>query len=283
VIKGTFGQRLRTLTDTRGSLCVGIDPHPGLLAQWGLPDDVSGLERFADTVVEALADRVAVLKPQSAFFERFGSAGVAVLERVIAQAREGGALTIVDAKRGDIGSTMAAYAQAYVGEGSPLAGDAVTVSPYLGFESLRPLLDLAAQTGRGVFVLALTSNPEGADVQHARSADGRTVAQAVIDAAATENAGAVPLGSVGVVVGATVTGVGREHTFAGLNGPLLAPGIGAQGATAADLQAVFGSALADVLPSSSRAGRAGGPTVEGLRAAAERAVDAVGAVLAQAG
>ena len=274
-----FGARLRAAMDTRGPLCVGIDPHPGLLTQWGLNDDVGGLERFSLTVVEALGDRVAVLKPQSAFFERFGSAGVAVLERVIALSREAGALTIVDAKRGDIGSTMTAYAQAYVGAGSPLAGDAVTVSPYLGFESLRPLLDLARQTGSGVFVLALTSNPEGGGVQHARAPDGRTVAQTVIDAAATENAGALPLGSVGVVVGATVTGIGREHDLSGLNGPLLAPGIGAQGATAADLREIFGSALGDVLPNSSREVLSGGPTVSGLRDAASRAGDAVSAAL----
>jgi orotidine-5'-phosphate decarboxylase len=275
----SFGARLRAATQVRGALCVGIDPHPGLLAQWGLEDDVHGLERFALTVVEALGDRVAVLKPQSAFFERFGSAGVAVLERVIAQSREAGALTIVDAKRGDIGSTMAAYAQAYVGAESPLAGDAVTVSPYLGFEALRPLLTLAGETGRGVFVLALTSNPEGAAVQHARAADGRTVAQAIIDAAGAENAGAAPLGSVGVVVGATVQGVGREHDLDQLNGPLLAPGIGAQGATAADLRAVFGSAIGDVLPSSSREVLSGGPTVSGLREAAARALDAVSVAL----
>jgi orotidine-5'-phosphate decarboxylase len=263
----------------RGPLCVGIDPHPGLLAQWGLTDDVQGLETFAFTVVEALADRVAVLKPQSAFFERFGSAGVAVLERVIAGSRDAGALTVVDAKRGDIGSTMAAYAQAYVGAGSSLAGDAVTVSPYLGFESLRPVLTLAAETGRGVFVLALTSNPEGGAVQHARAPDGRTVAQTIIDAAAAENAGASPLGSVGVVVGATVRGVGREHDLEHLNGPLLAPGIGAQGATPADLRAIFGSALADVLPSSSREVLSGGPTVSGLRSAASRSLDAVSGAL----
>jgi orotidine-5'-phosphate decarboxylase len=276
----SFGARLRAAMDTRGPLCVGIDPHPGLLTQWGLNDDVGGLERFSLTVVEALGDRVAVLKPQSAFFERFGSAGVSVLERVIALSREAGALTIVDAKRGDIGSTMTAYAQAYVGAGSPLAGDAVTVSPYLGFESLRPLLDLARQTGRGVFVLALTSNPEGGGVQHARAPDGRTVAQAVIDAAAAENAGSEPLGSVGVVVGATVTGIGREHDLSGLNGPLLAPGIGAQGATAADLREIFGSALGDVLPNSSREVLSGGPTVSGLRDAASRAQDAVSVALA---
>jgi orotidine-5'-phosphate decarboxylase len=155
----------------------------------------------------------------------------------------------------------------------------VTVSPYLGFESLRPLLSLAAQTGRGVFVLALTSNPEGASVQHARGADGRTVAQTILDAVAAENAGRHPLGSVGVVVGATVTGAGLEHDLSALNGPLLAPGIGAQGATAADLEAVFGTAIGNVLPSSSREVLGAGPTLEGLREAAARTLDAISATL----
>jgi orotidine-5'-phosphate decarboxylase len=276
----------------RGPLCVGIDPHPGLLAAWGLDDDVAGLERFALTVVEALADRVAVLKPQAAFFERHGSRGVAVLERVLAEAAAAGALTIADVKRGDIGSTMAAYADAYAGEGSPLAADAVTASPYLGFGSLRPLLDLARANGRGVFVLALTSNPEGPQVQHARAGagdgdgngdrNGRTVAQTILDAVAAENAGARPLGSVGAVVGATVGAAGVAHDLA-VNGPLLAPGIGAQGATAGDLRAVFGAALGAVLPSSSREVLRGGPDLEGLRVAAQRTLDQVGQALAEAG
>lgn len=265
--RAPFGARLHAAMAERGPLCVGIDPHPGLLAAWGLGDDVAGLERFALTVVEALGDRVAVFKPQAAFFERHGSRGVAVLERVLAGAAELGALTIADAKRGDIGSTMAAYADAFAGEGSPLAADAVTASAYLGFGSLRPLLDLAAATGRGVFVLALTSNPEGPQVQHARSADGRTVAQTILDAVAAENAGAVPMGSVGAVVGATVGAGGSAHDLA-VNGPLLAPGIGAQGATGADLRAVFGASLPFVLPSSSREVLRGGPGVQGLRDAA---------------
>ena len=274
-----FGARLQVVTAARGPLCVGIDPHPGLLAAWGLPDDASGVERFGRAVVAALGDAVAVLKPQAAFFERHGSRGVAALEAVVADARSTGALTIVDAKRGDIGSTMAAYADAYAGDASPLAGDAVTVSPYLGFGSLRPLLDVAAATGRGVFVLALTSNAEGPDVQHARGPDGRTVAQAVLDAAAAENAGAVPMGGVGVVVGATVTGDGRAHDLSRLNGPILAPGFGAQGGTAADLAEVFGSSLPRVLASTSRDVLGAGPSPAGLRDAASRALDAVVAVL----
>ncbi len=275
----TFGGRLVAAVHARGPLCVGIDPHPGLLAAWGLPDDVGGLERFAMTVVEALGDRVAVVKPQAAFFERHGSRGVAVLERVVAGLRDLGALSVVDAKRGDIGSTMAAYADAFAGDASPLAGDAVTASPYLGFGSLRPLLDLAASTGRGVFVLALTSNPEGPAVQHARGDDGRTVAQAVLDAVAAENAGAAPLGSVGVVVGATVGRAGVAHDLSAVNGPFLAPGIGAQGATAQDLRAVFGDALPAVLPSSSREVLGAGPDVAALREAADRTVEACRAAL----
>src|SRR3954471_10381927 len=185
----TFGARLRTALDTRGPLCAGIDPHPALLAQWGLSDDVAGLERFAHTVVEALADRVAVLKPQSAFFERFGSRGIAVLESIIRQSRQAGALVLLDVKRGDIGSTMAAYAGAYLDPDSSLCADAITVSPYLGVGSLRPAFELAAEQGGGVFVLALTSNPEGASVQHAVGADGKTVAQTVIDEISQVNAG----------------------------------------------------------------------------------------------
>ncbi|MGH3977543.1 MAG: orotidine-5'-phosphate decarboxylase, partial [Pseudonocardiaceae bacterium] len=211
----------------RGRLCVGIDPHPGLLDAWGLPDDPAGLERFALTVVDALAGEIAVLKPQSAFFERHGSRGVAVLERVIAAARDAGALVLADVKRGDIGSTMAGYAQAYLAHGAPLAADAVTLSPYLGVGALEPAFELAARTGRGVFVLARTSNPESATLQRATAEAGRSVAQHVVDALAARNAGMSPLGHLGVVVGATV--VPGEPGLDALNGPVLAPGVGAQG------------------------------------------------------
>jgi orotidine-5'-phosphate decarboxylase len=261
-----FGRRLSDAIDKRGPLCVGIDPHPGLLTRWGLSDDIAGLERFARTVVEALADRVAVLKPQSAFFERFGSQGIGILESIIRQSREAGALVLLDVKRGDIGSTMAAYASAYLDPASPLSVDAITVSPYLGVGSLQPAFDLAAANGAGVFVLALTSNPEGPAVQHAVSASGKTVAQTVIDEISQLNAGAEPLGNVGLVVGATIGDTG--HDLSEVNGPLLSPGLGAQGATPADLRTVFGKSMRNVLPSYSREVLAAGPDVAGLRAAA---------------
>ncbi|CRK58061.1 Orotidine 5'-phosphate decarboxylase [Alloactinosynnema sp. L-07] len=269
-----FGARLVEATAKRGRLCVGIDPHPGLLDAWGLPRDVSGLERFALTCVEALAGEIALLKPQSAFFEAYGSRGVAVLERVIAESRAAGALVLLDIKRGDIGSTMAAYGSAYVGDG-PLASDAITVSPYLGFGSLTPAIDEARRTGAGVFVLALTSNKEGASVQRAIGADGRTVAQTIVDEAAALNAGADPLGSVGLVIGATVGEAGLD--LSALNGPVLAPGVGAQGAGADDLERVFGG-LRNVLPTTSRDILRHGPDVDAVRTAALRSRDELAAI-----
>ncbi|WP_338675439.1 orotidine-5'-phosphate decarboxylase [Streptomyces sp. SCSIO 30461] len=275
----TFGARLRRAMDARGPLCVGIDPHASLLSAWGLGDDVAGLERFTRTVVEALADRVAVLKPQSAFFERFGSRGVAVLEKAVDEARAAGTLVLMDAKRGDIGSTMAAYAETYLRKDSPLFCDALTVSPYLGFGSLRPALDLARESGAGVFVLALTSNPEGAEVQRATAEGGVSLAQLMLNHVADENAGARPLGSVGAVVGATLGQVGADLD---INGPLLAPGIGAQGATPADLPGVFGAQVRDVLPNVSRGVLTHGPDIAALRESAARFTDEVRAAVARA-
>jgi orotidine-5'-phosphate decarboxylase len=277
-----FGARLAAAMDARGPLCVGIDPHPMLLAAWDLPVTPSGVERFAMTTLEALADRVAVLKPQSAFFEAFGSAGIAVLEKVLAAGRAAGALMLLDAKRGDIGSTMAAYGAAYLNDGSPLAADALTVSPFLGFGSLQPAIDAALASGRGLFVLCRTSNPEGASIPVARSdgpQTGVTLAAQIASAAADLNAGAEPMGSIGLVVGATVTDVSAD--LAAVNGPLLAPGVGAQGATAADLARVFGPARANVLPTACRSFLSAGPSLAGLRDAAARTVDEVRAALAR--
>ncbi|WP_373316958.1 orotidine-5'-phosphate decarboxylase [Streptomyces sulfonofaciens] len=263
--------------DERGPLCVGIDPHASLLADWGLGDDIGGLERFSRAVVDALADRVAVLKPQSAFFERFGSRGIAVLEKTVEEARAAGALVLMDAKRGDIGSTMSAYAETFLRKDAPLFADALTVSPYLGYGSLRPAVDLARQSGCGLFVLALTSNPEGAEIQHAVRSDGSTVAATVLARLAAENAGADPLGSFGAVVGATLGDLSAYDL--GINGPLLAPGIGAQGATPRDLPEVFGAAVRNVVPNVSRGVLRAGPDPSALRSAATRFADEVRAAL----
>lgn len=281
---GTFGQRLRAAMDEHGPLCAGIDPHRGLIESWGLTYDYAGVERFALTCVEAFAGSVAAVKPQSAFFEVFGSKGVALLERVLDELREAGTLSVLDVKRGDIGSTVDAYAEAFVGADAPAAADAITLSPYLGYESLRPAIDLAHQTGRGVFVLALTSNPEGASVQHARGADGRSVAATIAEGAAGDNAdarGRGELGSVGLVVGATVGEAVRDLgiDLPASGGPLLAPGLGAQGATADDVRRVFAGALDQVLASSSRDVLSAGPEATALRARARDVAHSVREVL----
>lgn len=262
-----YGERLDGLVAERGPLCAGIDPHPWLLEQWGLPADHRGLERCALTMVAALADLVPVVKPQSAFFELHGSRGIAVLERVLAELRAAGTLSLLDVKRGDIGSTMDAYAAAYLADGAPLAADAITLSPYLGVGSLTGAIDLAERTGRGVYVLALTSNPEGRTVQRARAESGLPVAQEVVDAAARANAGRA-YGSVGLVVGATVGAAGID--LSRVHGSLLAPGIGAQGAGADDLAAVFGQALPYVLPAASRSLLTAGPEPAAIRSATRR-------------
>ncbi|MDL9935790.1 orotidine-5'-phosphate decarboxylase [Gordonia sp. ABSL1-1] len=270
-----FAARYRAVVGARGRLCAGIDPHPPLLEQWGLPVSAEGVARFGEICVEALGPTAAVIKPQVAFFEAFGSAGIAALESVIAGCRAAGAIVIADAKRGDIGSTMAAYTTAWLDDTSPLCSDAVTVSPYLGFGALAPALDAAQATDRAIIVLARTSNPEGAPVQLARGEDGRVVGQHIVDEAAAVNADG--RGSVGVVVGAT-----RAHglDLSALAGPILAPGLGAQGATAADLADVFADADTSwLLPASSRGVLGAGPDVAALTAACESTRDEIEAAL----
>lgn len=268
-----FGQRLAVAIAARGPLCVGIDPHPGLLTDWGLPTTADGLARFCDICVQAYSG-FAVVKPQVAFFEAYGSAGFAVLERTTAALQAAGVLVLADAKRGDIGSTMAAYAQAWAGTG-PLAADAVTASPYLGFGSLNPLLEVAAAHGRGVFVLAATSNPEGAGVQRAVVGGGPTVAQSIVDQAGAVNRAAAPqAGSVGVVVGATLDRADVPDLSA-LAGPVLVPGLGAQGGRPETLAGLGGARPGQLLPAVSREILQAGPRPEALRAAGERLRDAV--------
>jgi orotidine-5'-phosphate decarboxylase len=257
--------------DGRGPLCVGIDPHAGLLDSWGLTDSVNGLEKFALGAAEALGPQVAAVKPQSAFFERFGSRGIEVLERVVETCCEAGALVVLDVKRGDIGSTAQAYADAYLDPGSPMAVDAITATPYLGFGSLSPMIDTARRHGKGVFVLALTSNPEAPELQHAHTESGQTVAGTVLDRLRALNADEAAMGSFGAVVGATIAETTEDLA---IDGPLLVPGIGAQGGTADDVRRIFGDVLDLVLPSSSREILGAGPDAGSLHTAVGRSLDA---------
>lgn len=271
----SWSDRLRAAVAARGRLCVGIDPHPALLEAWDLPRSADGLEVFAELCVEAFVGEVAIVKPQVAFFEAYGSAGYAVLERTVSVLRDAGTLVIADAKRGDIGTTMDAYAQAWLDPASPLSSDAVTVSPYLGFDSLGETVDRAVQHQRGVFVLARTSNAEGSALQQAATSNGGSVGQSIVDAAAARNR--LDADTVGLVVGAT-----RDHglDLSNYTGPILAPGLGAQGATVADLAEIFRESRELLLPNSSRGVLAAGPSVTALRDAAMRLRDEIEAGLA---
>ncbi|WGP04561.1 orotidine-5'-phosphate decarboxylase [Bacillus subtilis] len=269
-----FGTRLAAAMDEHGPLCVGIDPHEHLLSSWGLPATAAGVREFALRTVSELKGSVAAVKPQSAFFEQYGSAGVAALEETLAAAGDAGLLTVLDIKRGDIGSTMGAYAKAYLDPASALAADSITVSPYLGFGALEPAFELAAAHGKGIFVLALTSNPEGTEVQHAVR-DGDSVAGSIVSRVRARNAQALgtneELGPFGLVVGATIGTAARDLGFdpSDCGGPILAPGVGAQGAGLPELRAVFGDRAltsGQVLATASRAVLGAGP--DGLADAA---------------
>ncbi len=276
-----FGARVAAAVARTGPLCAGIDPSPELLGAWGLSDDGTGLRQFGLRCVEAFAGVVPVVKPQVAFFERCGSAGMAALETLLEEARAAGLLVIADAKRGDIGSTMEAYARAWLDPASPLRADAVTAAPYLGLGALQPMIDLAGTTGRGVIVVARSSNPEGRSLQQAKTAggDGPAVEDLVLAGIAELNrSGSVPSGTVGAVVGATLGP--SAFPLADLGGVILAPGVGAQGGTAAGVGALFGACPAgSVLASSSRSLLAQGPDVTALAEAAVKARDEMADVL----
>ena len=270
----SFGERTRAALAQYGPLCVGIDPHAALLDAWGLGQSADGVREFGLRVVEAATGRVGVVKPQVSFFERFGSAGFAALEDVLAAARAAGLLVIADAKRGDIGTTMDAYAAAWFTPGSPLEADALTVNPYLGVGALDTAFELAAHHGKGTFVLVATSNPDAAPIQRAADAEGRTVSAAVIAEVSSRNAAITPAGewgSNGFVIGSTV-----DWTEAGLDAftpsaPILGPGFGAQGAGPGDLRIRYGAQAALVLASESRSILSAGP--DALTDAIERAAE----------
>lgn len=254
-----FGQRLRDAIASRGNLCVGIDPHRAILAEWGIPETAAGVERFGLAVVSAAARAgVPAVKPQVAFFEEYGSAGFRALETVLLAAGQAGLLVVADAKRGDIGSSNAGYARAWLGEGAPLACDALTVSPYLGVGALSGLAEAAGASGRGLFVLAATSNAEAASIQSAAvgSRAGRSVAAEVLDQCRAIASGD---GGIGVVLGATLDLRERGIDPAALpeEVPVLAPGFGAQGARLEDIDRLFPGARGRVLASVSRSVLAG--------------------------
>jgi len=254
----TFSRKLESAFNKSGHLCVGIDPHEQLLADSGIPQTPDGLNTFSMQLLDQLSGTVGIIKPQVSFFERFGSAGFRVLEEICSEAASRGFLVIADAKRGDIGSTMTAYAEAWLAKDAPFMVDALTLSPYLGVRSLTPAVELAVERGKGLFVLCATSNPEGIALQAALE-DGTTVANSVANEVAILNRASsqskTTFGTIGLVIGATVnlptlglSNLSQAHPKA----PILAPGFGAQGARLSDAKRIFGDNADSVIYTISR-------------------------------
>jgi orotidine-5'-phosphate decarboxylase len=251
----SFGKRLQAALE-QSQLCVGIDPSESELIRAGLPDNAAGARDFGLRLIEAATGRVGIIKPQVAYFERFGSLGFAALEEVYSEARAAGLMILSDAKRADIGSTLVGYAQAWFGDDSPLRSDALTVSPYLGPISLSELMHYAKDINAGIFLLAATSNPEAMQLQSA-TLDSKTVSEIVV-----EGAKDIGGGDAGVVIGAT-----QDLSVFGLDWivtqdigiPVLAPGFGFQGAKLSDLRSIFGVSTPRVLANVSRAITMEGP------------------------
>jgi orotidine-5'-phosphate decarboxylase len=264
----SFGGVLYSALQAFGPLCVGIDPHDFLLQEWGLPSSAAGVREFGLRTVEAAAGRAGIVKPQVAFFERFGSAGYAALEEVLAAARAAGIITIADAKRGDIDTSLMGYIEGWLTPGSPLEADALTVNPFQGVGSLEGAMEYAADNGKGLFVLAATSNPEAVEIQTAqvkRPDSTATVSRAIIDDVSAFNAGrqgAGTVGSIGVVLGATVDfgAQGVEVTTPKSPAlPVLAPGFGHQGAQATRVRELFGALTPFTIVAESRSLLQAGP------------------------
>jgi orotidine-5'-phosphate decarboxylase len=263
----SFGSKLETAFKSHGQLCVGIDPHAALLDDWGLTDDVKGLREFTKRALDYAVGNVGIIKPQVSFFERHGSAGFAVLEELAQAALNTDLVVIMDAKRGDIGTTMDAYYDAWLGKSAPFVCDALTVSPYLGFDSLKPGMAECLERGKGLIVLSATSNPEGAALQRA-TVGGKTIASQIWDGLSeinrvTAEAGR-KLGSFGAVIGATLNlqsmGLGAVvEGQANSATPILAPGFGAQGAELSATRQLFGKAADQVIHSVSRSVLSAGP------------------------
>ncbi len=262
-----FAARFAAVREKFGPLTLGADPHGPVLEKWGLSDSPDGLERFTDILLAAAKGTVGLIKPQSAFYERHGWRGIRALTRLVETARGEGILVVLDVKRGDVGSTNDAYAQAYLGPGAPVEADAVTVHPYLGLGAMGAFVDRAHRAGSCLLVVTRSTNPAGRAVQ-AATRDGRSVEQRLLDDIKALNARLAPggIGPVGAVIGPAP--LDPPLDLAAANALFLAPGVGAQGATPGDVARTFAACPRRVMPSASRSLLAAGPDPAALADAA---------------
>jgi len=256
-VADAFSVRFDSVRKVRGPLAWGFDPSGAILDEWGLGDTPDGLDRFVDVVLPVAAETVGLIKPQAAFYERHGWKGIRTLARLIDEARGAGLLVVLDAKRGDVGSTNQAYAEAYLGSDAPMRSDALTVHPYLGVGAMGSLVERAAESGSCLLVVTRSSNREGRSIQASVDGAGCSVEQAVLDRIGELNHELAPggVGPIGAVVGPTHL---EPHLdLVAPNALYLAPGVGRQGASPSDVAEVFASCPDRVIPSASRSLLAG--------------------------
>jgi orotidine-5'-phosphate decarboxylase len=273
VMADSFATRFAAVRTRFGPLVWGLDPSGSLLDTWGVGDTPDGLDRFADIALQAATGTVGLVKLQAAFFERHGWRGFRTLQRLIAEAQSAGLLVIVDAKRGDVGSTNDAYAEAFLGADAPLGADALTVHPYLGLGAMSTFISRAHEAGSCLLVVTRSSNPEGRAVQSAIDPAGRTVEEGLLVAIAELNARLAPgeIGPIGAVIGPTHMDPALD--LMAPQGLFLAPGVGMQGATPSDVARVFAACPERVMPSASRSLLGDSPGVGRLQYAAGRLAD----------
>ena len=253
----SFADRFQELAVSRSPFCVGVDPAKAILKSWGLPIDASGLRAFCDRILDAGHGIVGVYKPQSAFFEQFGPDGMLEMQRFVDGAHRQGALVIIDCKRGDVAHTAEAYGEAMLGADSPFRGDAMTVTPYLGRDSLLPFAEMCGRQGKGMFVVLKTSNEGSRDYQdQVLQATGRPLYESI--AAMVNEVGKPLIGdsgysSVGAVVGATFPEDARRLRSLMPQAFILVTGYGAQGARGRNAAICFNADGLGAVVSSSRA------------------------------
>jgi len=236
-----------------------------MLDSWGVGDTPDGLDRFADIALSAATGTVGLVKLQAAFYERHGWRGFRTLQRLIADGRGAGLLVIVDAKRGDVGTTNDAYAEAFLGADAPLSADALTVHPYLGVGAMGSFIARAHESGSCLLIVTRSSNPEGRAIQSADAASGHSVEATLLREIGELNTRLAPgeIGPIGAVVGPTH--IEPTLDLPSSHGLYLSPGVGAQGATPSDVARVFAACPDRVIPSASRSLLAGGPDPNRLR------------------
>jgi orotidine-5'-phosphate decarboxylase len=263
-----FSQKFLELAKTRSPFCLGIDPTEELFKSWGLNFDIAGLKKMCEIIIAAAKDNLALVKPQSAYFERFGPKGMEVLQNLVKEFHKKETLVLLDAKKADIGATTLSYAKAYLGKESPYNFDAITVTSYMGFEALMPLLEYAKEQNCGVFIVVRSSNIEGSMIQKASITDKTSIADYLSQKINDFNhqISNQSIGPIGAVMGATLAFEDIKTTISKLNNCLiLTPGIGHQGASFEDLKTNYQAILKNLIPTSSRAVLSKGPDIVSLR------------------